>query len=162
MLLSCGVGEDSWESGDPTSPSSRRSVMNIYWMVWYWSWNSNTLAAWCEELTHLKKPSCWERLKAGGEADNRGWDGWMASPTKWAWVCVKSGSWWWTGRSGVLHPWGHKKSDPTVTELNWSSFTGGNFSKSSPSWFHLKTARAPWSSVKNILPFVTATPPVPF
>ena len=102
------------------------------------------------------------RLKAGGEGVDRGWDGWMASPTKWAWVCVKSGSWWWTGRSGVLHPWGHKKSDPTVTELNWSSFTGGNFSKSSPSWFHLKTARAPWSSVKNILPFVTATPPVPF
>ena len=54
------------------------------------------------ELTHLKRPWCWERLKAGGEGDNRGWDGWMASPTPWTWVWVNSGSWWWTGRPGVL------------------------------------------------------------
>ena len=53
---------------------------------WCWSWNSNTLATWCEELTHLKRPWCWERLKAGGEGDNRGWDGWMVSPTQWIWV----------------------------------------------------------------------------
>ena len=63
--------------------------------------NSNTLATWCEELTHLKRPWCWERLKAG-EGDNRGWDGWMASPTQWTWVWVDSGSWWWTRRPGVL------------------------------------------------------------
>ena len=49
---------------------------------------------WCEELTHLKRPWCWERLKAGGEGDNRGWDGWMASPTWWTWVWVDSRSWW--------------------------------------------------------------------
>ena len=49
-----------------------------------------------------KDPECWERLKAGGEGDNRGWDGWMASPTQWTWVWVNSGSWWWTGRPGVL------------------------------------------------------------
>ena len=70
MLLNCGGGEDSWESlglqGDPTSPSSRKSVLNIHWKDWCWSWNSNTLATWCEELTHLKRPWCWERLKAGG------------------------------------------------------------------------------------------------
>jgi len=48
---------------------------------WCWSWNSNTLATWCEELTHLERPWCWERLRAGGEGDDRGWDGWMASPT---------------------------------------------------------------------------------
>ena len=47
-----------------------------------WSWNSNTLATWCEELTHLKRPWCWERLRAGGEGDDRGWDGWMASLTQ--------------------------------------------------------------------------------
>ena len=47
------------------------------------SWNSNTLATWFKELTHLKRPWCWERLKAGGEGDDRGWDGWMASPTQW-------------------------------------------------------------------------------
>ena len=67
-----------------------------------WSWNSNNLATWCEELTHWKRPWCWERLKAGGKGDNRGWDGWMASPTHWTWVWVDSGSWWWTGRPGML------------------------------------------------------------
>ena len=66
-----------------------------------WSWNSNTLATWCEEPTHLKRPWCWEGLKAG-EGDNRGWDGWMASPTQWTWVLVNARSWWWTGRPGVL------------------------------------------------------------
>ena len=72
------VGEDSWESlglqGDPTSPSSRKSVLNIYWKDWCWSWNSNTLATWWEELTHWKRSWCWERLKAGGEGNDRGWD----------------------------------------------------------------------------------------
>ena len=53
---------------------------------WCRSWNSNTLATWCEELTHLKRPWCWERLKAGGKGDDRGWDGWMASLTQWTWV----------------------------------------------------------------------------
>ena len=57
-----------------------------------WSWNSNSLATWCEELTHLKRLWCWERLKVGGEGDDRGWDGWMASPTQWTWVWVDSGS----------------------------------------------------------------------
>ena len=57
----------------------------------------DTLAAWCEELSHWKRPWCWERLKAGGEGDNRGWDGWMASPTRWTWVWASSGGWWWTG-----------------------------------------------------------------
>ena len=65
-------------------------------------WNSNTLATSCEELSHLKRLWCWERLKAGGEGDDRGWDGWMASPTQWIWVWVSSGSWWWTGRPGAL------------------------------------------------------------
>ena len=109
MLLNCGVGEDSWESlelqGDPTSPS-KRSVLSVHWNDWCWSWNSNTLATWCEELTYLKRLWCWERLKVGGEEDNRGWDGWMASPTQWTWVWVDSGSWWWTGRSGMLQSMG--------------------------------------------------------
>ena len=51
---------------------------------------------------HWKRPWCWERLRAGGEGDDRGWDGWMASRTQWTWVWVNSGSWWWTGRPGVL------------------------------------------------------------
>ena len=69
---------------------------------WCWSWNSSTLATWGKELTHLKRPWCWERLRAGEEGNNRGWDGWMASPTQWTWVWVDPGSWWWTGRPGVL------------------------------------------------------------
>ena len=64
--------------------------------------SSNTLTTWCEERTHLKRPRCWKRLKAGGEGDDRGWDGWVASPTGWTWVWVNSGSWWWTGRPSVL------------------------------------------------------------
>ena len=80
----------------------RGSVLGVHWKDWCWSWNSNTLATWCKESTHLKRPWCWERLKAGGEGDDRGWNSWMASLTQWTWVWVSSGSWWWTGRPGVL------------------------------------------------------------
>ena len=106
MLLKCGVGDNLWESlrlqGDQTSPFLKRSVLSVHWKDWCWSWNSNTLATWCKELTHLKRPWCWERLKAEREGDNRGWDGWMASPTQWTWVWINFGSWWWTGRPGML------------------------------------------------------------
>ena len=78
MLLNYGVGKDSWESlglqGDPTSPFYRKSVLNIHWKDWCWSWSSNTLAIWCKELTHWERPWCWERLKAGGDGDDRGFD----------------------------------------------------------------------------------------
>ena len=84
IRLNCGVGGDSWESlglqGDPTSLSWRKSTLNIHWKDWCWSWSSNTSVTWCEELTYWKRPWCWERLKAG-EGEDRGWDGWMASPT---------------------------------------------------------------------------------
>ena len=69
---------------------------------WCWNWHSNTLATWGEELTRLKRPWCWERLKVGEEGDDRGWNGWMASLTQWTWVWVNSGSWWWAGRPGML------------------------------------------------------------
>ena len=59
------------------------STLNIRWKDWCWSWSSNTLATWCKEPTHWKRPWCWERLKAGGEGDNGGQDGWMASSTQW-------------------------------------------------------------------------------
>ena len=79
---------------------------------------TDTWATWCEELTHLKRPWCWERLKAEGEGDDRGWDGWMASPTQWTWVWVNSGSWWWTGRPGVLWFMGSQRvGHHWVTEL---------------------------------------------
>ena len=70
------------------------------------AWNSSTLATWCEELTHWKRPWFWERLKAGGEGDNRGLGGCMASLTRWTRIWVSSGSWWWTGRPGVLQSMG--------------------------------------------------------
>ena len=65
-------------------------------------WNPSTLATSCKELTHWKRLWCWEGLGAGGEGDDRGWDGWMASLPRWTWVWMNSGSWWWTGRPGVL------------------------------------------------------------
>ena len=68
----------------------------------------------------LKRPWCWERLRAGGKGDERGWGGWMASPTQWTWVWVDSGSWWWTGRPGVLRFMGLQRVRHNwVTELNW-------------------------------------------
>ena len=99
--------------------------LGVHWKDWCWSWNSNTLATSCEELTHWKRPWCCEGLGAGGEGDNRGWDGWMASPTQWTWVWGNSRSWWWTGRPGMLqlirlqrvgHYW--------ATELNWTDVPG--------------------------------------
>ena len=83
-----------WTARRSNQSTLRKSVLNIHWKDWCWKWNSNILAIWCEELTHLKRPWCWERLKAGGEGDDRGWDGWMASLTWWTWVWVNSRSWW--------------------------------------------------------------------
>ena len=122
------IGEISWESlglqGDPTSPFWRKCVLNIHWKDWWWSWNSNTLAPWYEELTHWKKPWYWERLKVGGKGDDRGWDGWMASPTQWTWVWVSSGSWSWSGRPGVLQSMGSQRvGHDWVTELTWESIS---------------------------------------
>ena len=86
--------------------------------------NSNTLAPWCEELTHLKSPWCWERLRAGGEWDDRDWDGWLASSTQWTWVWVDSRSWWWTGRPGMLQFMGSERVEhDRATELNWKRAT---------------------------------------
>jgi len=72
-------------------------------------------------LTHWKRLWCWEGLGAGGEGDDRGWDGWMASPTWWTWVSVNSGSWWWTGKPGVLQFMGSQRvRHDWATELNWT------------------------------------------
>ena len=100
-----------------------RSVLHVHWKDWCWSWNSNTLATSCEELTQRKRPWCWEGLGAGGEGNGREWDGCMASPTQWAWVWVNSGSWWWTGRPGVLRFMGSQRvRHDWATELNWTLF----------------------------------------
>ena len=128
MLLNCGVGEDSWESsgmqGDQTIKSKRKSVLNVHWKDWCWSWSSNILATWYEELTYWKRTWCWERLKARGEGDDRGWDGWMASSTWWTWVWASSRIW--TGRPGVLQSMGLQRiGHDWATELNWTDVTCG-------------------------------------
>ena len=111
-----------------TARRSNQSILKeispeFHWKDWCWSWNSNALATWCEELTHWKRPWCWARLKAGVEGDDRGWDGWIASLTWWAGVWASSGSWWWTGKRGVLqsmglqrvgHEWATELTEHTV------------------------------------------------
>ena len=96
----------------------------------------STLATSCEELTHRKRLWCWEGLGAGGEGDDRGWDGWIASLTRWTWVWVNSGSWWWTGRPGMLRFMGHKESD-TTEWLNWTNWTEAiQAEMSTKNWMH--------------------------
>ena len=117
-------GEDSWEflglQGDPTSQTKRKSVLNNHWKDWCWSWSSNTLATWCEEVTHWKRPWWWERLKVGGEGNDRGWDGWMVLSNWWTWVWASSGSWWWTGKPGVLQSMvSQRVGHDWVTELTY-------------------------------------------
>ena len=72
-----------WTARRPNQSILKEKTLNSHWKNWCWSWSSNTLATWCKELSHWKRPWCWERLKTGGEGDDRGWDGWMASPTQW-------------------------------------------------------------------------------
>ena len=117
-----------WTAGRSNQSILKEIVLNIHRKDWCWSWNSSTLATWWEELTHLKRPWCWERLRAGVKGDNRGWDGWMASLTQWTGVWEDSWTWWWTGRPGMLrfmvlqrvrHFW--------ATELNWTMGNMGLF-----------------------------------
>ena len=109
------------------SPLDRKEIQPVHpkgdqpWVfIGSWSWNFNTLATSWEELTHWKRPWCWEELGVG-EGDDRGWDCWMASPTRWTWVLVNSRSWWWTGRPGVLRFMGSQRvGHDWATELNWT------------------------------------------
>ena len=94
-------------------------TLGVHRKDWCWSWNSSSLATSCKELTHWKRPWCWEGFGAGGEEDDRGWDGWMTSLTRWTCVWVNSGSQWWM----YCDSWGRKELDTTerlnCTELNW-------------------------------------------
>ena len=120
----CGVGEDlrvPWTARRSSQSilkeiSPEHSLEGLMLKL-----NSNTLATWCEEPTHWKRPWCWGRLKARGEGDDRGWDGWMASPTQWTWVWASSRSWWWTGKPVVLQSMGSQRVGHNwATELNWT------------------------------------------
>ena len=123
MLLNYGVREDSWESlgqqGDQTSPSWRKSVLNIHWKDWCWSWNSNTLATWCEEATHWKRPDAgkdWGQEEKGTtEDDMAGWHHWLDGHEFDQAPGVGD-------RQGSLvfcSPWGRRVGHDWVTELNW-------------------------------------------
>ena len=126
MLLNCGVGEDSWESlglqGYSTSELQKKSVLNIHWEDWCWSWNSNTLATWCKELTHLKRLILGKT--EGGR--RRGWQRmrWLDGITDsmgMSWV--SSGSWWWTWKPSVLQSMeSHWIRHNWATELNWTLY----------------------------------------
>ena len=121
MLLYCGVGEDSWESlrlqGDQSSQSKKKKNQS-----WLFIGRTETKA----EAPILWSPDvknwllrCWERLKAGGGGDDRGWNGWIASPTQWRWVWASSGSWWWTGKPDMIQSIGWKRVRHNwATELN--------------------------------------------
>ena len=94
------------------------------------------LATWCDEPKYWKRPWSWEGLGAGGEGDDRGWDGWMASPTRWTWVWVNSGRWWWTGRPGMLWFIGSQRvGHDWATELNWTALSGV-MQKSKQMWYN--------------------------
>ena len=125
---------DSWTARRSNQSILKKSVLTIHWKDRRSSWNFNTLATWYKELAHLKRLWCWERLKVGTEGDNRGWDGWMASPTRCTWVWVSSRSCWWTWRPCMLqsmgsqtpwvrHDWATKLIDykgPERGNNNWS------------------------------------------
>ena len=122
MLLNCGVGEDSrvpWTARRSNqsilkeiSPGCSLEGMMLKLKLQYFGHLMR-------RVDSLERPWCWKWLEAGGEGDDRGWDGWMASLTPWTWVWVDSRSWWWTGRPGMLQFMGHKESN-TTEWLNWN------------------------------------------
>ena len=127
---------------------------------------SNTLATWCEELTHLKRPWCWERLKAEGEGHDRGWDGWMVSLTRWTWVWASSGRWWRTEKPGVLqfmglqraaHHWGTEQQQSTklylVTFLTSSSPDTHSTRKTIQLLLYSFKKKTNWGSKRNCFSF---------
>ena len=125
MLLNCGVGEDSWESLDCKEIQPVHSEGDQFWDLFGRNdAEAETPVLWPPhaKLTHWKRLWCWEGLGAGGEVGDRGWDGWMASLTRWTWVSVNSRSWCWTGRPGVLWFMGSQRvGHDWVTELNWNT-----------------------------------------
>ena len=120
---------------------------------------SNTLATSCEELTHWKRPWCWEGLGTGEEGDDRGSDGWMASPTRWTWVWVNSGSWWWTRRPGMLWFMGSQRvRHDWAAEMNWTELNWTPVPRATGTWFLWPEKWTPRSLLGSVRQFyVTGT-----
>ena len=98
-----------------------------------------------------KRLWCWEGLGAGGEGEDREWDGWMASLTRWMWVWVNSRRWWWTGRPGVLRFMGSQRvGHDWATELNWTEYICVLVSQSCPTLYDLMDCSLSDSSVHGI------------
>ena len=118
MPSNCGAGEESfrvpWTARRSNQSSLRKLTPNTHWKDW--SWSSNILVTWCEQLTHWKRPWCLERLRTVGEEGIRGWDSWMASLMQWTWTWASSGRQWGTGRPGVLQSMGLQSQTQMATE----------------------------------------------
>ena len=130
MPLNCGVGEDSWESLckeiQPVHPKGNQSWV----FIGRADAKAETPILWSPhaELTHWKRLWCWEGVGAGGEGDDRGWDGWMASLTRWMWVCVNPGVGDGQGGLACFDSWGRKELD-TTERLIWYDLKLGNLLK---------------------------------
>jgi len=111
-----------WTARRSNQSILKRSVLGVHWRTDIEAENCNPLATWCGELTHLKWPWFWERQRAGGERDDRGWDGWMASLTHWTWVCVDPRVGDGQGGLACCDSWGRKESDITE-QVNWTEPT---------------------------------------
>ena len=113
--------KDSWEylglQWDQSSQSQKKLSLNIHWKDCCWSWNPVLWPLDVKNWLNRKDPDSGKDWRQ--EKKDRGWDGWMASPTWWTWFWVSSKSWWWAGKPGVLQAWGHKESD-TTEWLNWT------------------------------------------
>ena len=132
MFLNCGVGEDSWESlglqGDPTSPSQGKSVLNIHWKDWCWSWNSQQFGHLMWRTDSLGKTLMPGKIEGGRRRGRQRWDDWMASPVQRTQVWARSRSSWWTGNPGVLQSMGMwRVRHDWATELNWTELKISNW-----------------------------------
>ena len=106
MLFNCGLSRVPW-TAKRSNQSTLKEISPEYSLERLMlKLKAETLATWCKALTLGKRLWCWERLRAGEEGEGRGWAGWMASLTQWTWVRASSGSWWWTGKTGMLQSMG--------------------------------------------------------
>ena len=113
------LGSRDIQPVNPKGNYSFSELKEIHWKNLCWSWNSNILPTWLE-LTHWKRPWSWARLKAEGEGYDRGWDGWMTSPTQWTWLWASSRSLWRTRKPDMLQSMGSQRvGHDWEIELNW-------------------------------------------